>query len=412
MIDTHEHLPWVEYPANPDLLSDYLSAYMSSDLISAGLKREDLEKAVDPNRSVMERWRIVEPFWAFCRLTGYGRSLDIAVREIYEVDQINDKTIEKLSALYKDSMKPGHAERVLGELCNIETSLVDVWPFMGVGENGIYKRVWSMRDFIMASPSRSDHVLSYREGSDMLGYIQRKYAIPVNSLGDWLIAIEMELEAFIDQYGVRVLKNGLAYERTLRFEQVSYVHAKSLFDEAMKQKGQLAFPIELQDFMMHYVLQLANEHGLTMQIHTGLLEGNGNVLTNSDPSLLIPLFAAYPNVDFDLFHISYPYQQVACALGKTFSNVFVDMCWAHIISPSASVVALDDFLDAMPYNKISAFGGDYGFVDGVCGHLYVSRENVSRTLAGKVERGAFSERKALDIAKALYYDNPKRIFKL
>lgn len=74
--------------------------------------------------------------------------------------------------------------------------------------------------------------------------------------------------------------------------------------------------------------------------------------------------------------------------------------------------ALDDFLDAVPYNKISAFGGDYLLVDGVYGHLYMARQNVSRVLAKKVEYGVFPLDKALDIAKALFYDNPMRIFQL
>jgi len=105
-------------------------------------------------------------------------------------------------------------------------------------------------------------------------------------------------------------------------------------------------------------------------------------------------------------------QNVTCALAKMFPNVFIDVCWAHMISPSACVSALDDFLDAVPYNKISTFGGDYCFVDGVYGHLQISRQNVAYTLTGKVARGVFDERKVLDIARALYYDNPKRIFRL
>ena len=84
-----------------------------------------------------------------------------------------------------------------------------------------------------------------------------------------------------------------------------------------------------------------------------------------------------------------------------------------MISPSASVAALHDFLDAIPYNnKISAFGGDYMFVDGVYGHLEIARRNVARVLAEKVESGVFDEVKALEIALALFYGNPKRIFKL
>ena len=163
---------------------------------------------------------------------------------------------------------------------------------------------------------------------------------------------------------------------------------------------------------MHYFLKLANQRNLTVQFHTGYLEGNGNVITNSDPSLLINLFSEYPDVDFDIFHIGYPYQSVACTLAKMFPNVYIDMCWSHIVSPSACIIALDDFLDAIPYNKISAFGGDYGFVDGIYGHLILSRENVAHTLTAKVGRQVFSVEKAIDIAKAMYYDNPKRILKI
>jgi predicted TIM-barrel fold metal-dependent hydrolase len=143
-----------------------------------------------------------------------------------------------------------------------------------------------------------------------------------------------------------------------------------------------------------------------------MFEGNGGDITRSDPSLMINLFLEYPDINFDIFHIGYPYQAVLSALGKMYPNVFIDMCWAHIISPSASINALDDFLDAIPYNKISAFGGDYCFVDGIYGHLMISRQNVSRTLEAKIKRGVFNVDKALEIAKALYYDNPKRILQL
>jgi hypothetical protein len=95
-----------------------------------------------------------------------------------------------------------------------------------------------------------------------------------------------------------------------------------------------------------------------------------------------------------------------------FPNVFIDMCWAHIISPSASIHALEGFLDTVPYNKISAFGGDYIFVDAIYGHLNIARQNVSRVLAQKVTDGKFSVEKAIEIATALFYENPKRIFKL
>jgi predicted TIM-barrel fold metal-dependent hydrolase len=164
--------------------------------------------------------------------------------------------------------------------------------------------------------------------------------------------------------------------------------------------------------MMHHILKIADSKGLVIQFHTGLLEGNGNYINNSDPSLLNNLFFKYPNTTFDIFHIGYPYQTKLAALGKMFPNVFIDMCWAHIISPFASRQALSDYLDTVPYTKISAFGGDYLFVDGVYGHLQLAKENVSRVLSEKVSEGVFDIDRALLIARNLFYDNPLRIFRI
>jgi hypothetical protein len=66
----------------------------------------------------------------------------------------------------------------------------------------------------------------------------------------------------------------------------------------------------------------------------------------------------------------------------------------------------------VPVNKISAFGGDYLFVDGVFGHQQLAREDVVKALALKVEEGLFDVDRAREIARMILYDNPKRIFRL
>ena len=75
------------------------------------------------------------------------------------------------------------------------------------------------------------------------------------------------------------------------------------------------------------------------------------------------------------------------------------MCWAHIISPHASVEALLEWIDSIPVNKISAFGGDYKFVDGVFGHQMLARQNVARALAIKVHEGVLDAEKAKKLAR-------------
>ncbi len=215
------------------------------------------------------------------------------------------------------------------------------------------------------------------------------------------------------------MKSGLAYQRKISYESAGFPDAQEEFDLLfsylhMGNYLPSAFtPGEtFQNYMMHRVLRFANTKNFPFQIHTGLQEGNGNLIYNSDPSLPVPLFLRYPKIRFDIFHMGYPYEHVLSALVKNFPNVFIDMCWAHIISPEASVYALTEWLDAVPVNKISAFGGDYLFIDGVYGHQHIARENVSRDLAMKVSQGVFDTERAGEIAGMLFFDNPKELFRL
>ncbi len=405
IIDSHEHLPHREEARekDTDVLKEYLAHYYNRDLISAGLKLEDFQKVIDHEIPIMERWDIVEPFWNNCRYTGYGRALDISVKALYNIHRISRDTIEELDAAFQKSLKPGHFKRVLKDMSKIEVSLLDANldcdPYF-------FKSVYRLDNFI------------YPESSWTLKQIEENTGVKINSMDDWLEACEIALDNAFES-GAVALKSGLAYNRTLKYERVTKNDAEAHFNQVFNALNSpdwdissLAIGKPFQDYMMHFVLRLANKRGLTFQFHTGLQEGNGNLISNSDPSLLSNLFLEYPDVDFDIFHIGYPYQHVLSALAKNFPNVYIDMCWAHIISPTASINALCEWIDSVPFNKIIAFGGDYLIIDAVYGHQYLARTNVSKSLSYKVEEGIFGVDEAKHIANMLFYDNPKSIFKL
>jgi len=110
-----------------------------------------------------------------------------------------------------------------------------------------------------------------------------------------------------------------------------------------------------------------------------------------------------------LFHIGYPYTGVTAALAKIYPNVYVDKCSAHIISPVSARNALSDFVDAVPFNKISGFGGDYAIVDAIYGHLKIARENIARVLEEKIGDRTLTVSQAIRIAERLLHDNPKEV---
>lgn len=198
------------------------------------------------------------------------------------------------------------------------------------------------------------------------------------------------------------IKIGLAYARTLDFEKTTYAEAEAVFNRIYRTETfatieLLPYPGRtiatrvpqgigfdeakpLQDYVVHRIIQLAAKHGLSVQIHTGLQEGNENIIGNSNPTLLTNLFREYREVKFDVFHAGYPYFRELATLAKNFPNVYPDLCWVHIISPSTARTILSEWLDTVPSNKILAFGGDYRFAEGVYGHMVMARRNVAATL--------------------------------
>ena len=149
-------------------------------------------------------------------------------------------------------------------------------------------------------------------------------------LDDYLMVAEHLVKKFLDLNTV-CLKNTLAYRRTIDFQKVSYEKAKELYakpSDALSNKEKKA----LQDFMFHWIIEKSIEIDLPIQIHTGYLARNGNMLENSNPIRLNNLFLEYPEARFVLFHGGYPWTGEFSALGKMFPNVYLDLVWLPQIS--------------------------------------------------------------------------------
>ncbi len=87
------------------------------------------------------------------------------------------------------------------------------------------------------------------------------------------------------------------------------------------------------------------------------------------------------------------------------------MCSALIISPFSARNALSEFPDAVPYNKIMDFGGDYAFVDAIYGHLKMkmARENIAKVLEEKISEKTITLPHAMKIAERILHGNPKEV---
>jgi len=402
IIDTHEHLnPHKNYLGDePDVLRDYLSHYITDDLQSAGMGEKELEIVRDPGKSVGERFALLEPWLDRVKNTSYYRAIEIGADKIHGVGVISRDTIDELSGKYIEAASnKDYGRHVMKDLCNIEVSINDNWEDdMRLSTTDLFVPVWQPVTY-----------LNYTAKDDAPYSQAIQIQIEDMALDEYCKNIERHFLKQVSD-GAKGLKFPVAYWRPLFFEDVDYNEAGNIFDGVKKTKEH--FPKKLQDFMMHFILKVANENETPVQIHTGIQAGMGNDLEYTNPMLLKNLFNKFPQVKFDLFHTSYPFERELTVLAKYHANVYVDFCWSHIISPVAAKNAFHEMLDVLPYTKIFGFGGDYLFFDGVVGHLTLAKQNICSVLAQKVAGCECSIELAEMILQAVLYDNPKRVFKL
>lgn len=409
VIDTHEHiLPEAErLKLNVDFFT-LASHYLMDDLSSAGLPADDRARMEEPEVSSKDKFRAFHEYWRYARFTGYGEALRIAIRDIYGIDEISDRTIERINQAIRDRNKPGLYREVLKKRSRIRYALNDEY--------------WQPRP----TPVDPEFFLLVRKFDWFAAPITPQGLRRLEPLAEMEIPNIAALKKAMEKHfaagvklGMVAAKSTIAYERDLHFALTTEADAAADFDKLTRGEGVVTDdnrrldrrPFRaLSNHMFHHLVQLAEAHNVPLQIHTGMQAGNGNYIEHTQPSQLTNLFLRYPRVQFDVFHIGFPYSSEATVLGKMFPNVCVDYCWMHIISPSAARAALHEMLDSVPANKIFGFGGDYRYPELSYAHLVMARRNIARVLAERVHEGACTETEAVEVAQWLLHDNPAKMF--
>ncbi|MEN8157190.1 MAG: amidohydrolase family protein [Bacteroidota bacterium] len=404
IVDTHEHLSheymMLERKAHAPLdFSILFDLYIFDDMASVGYTKAIQEKIRDVSIPVRERWMILEPYWKKVETTSYARMVKIMARDIYGVDEINENTVEELSKRINDAYQPGWYKTVLKDKSQIDISVLD-FNLMDVNE-----------DFFVHVQRFEEFVLVY--SAPQIQSVCERYGKESHSLADFEAALDDAFAKGLEK-GMVAIKNGMAYARTLDYMDPDREAATRVFDRMIRSTDSLSFEEAkpLQDYMWHQIAQKAEKNHLPIQVHTGLQAWGRNDVRMSDPLLLIRQFNLYPDTKFILFHGSYPYGGALSVLAKNYPNVYIDMCWMYLISPSYSERYLYEWLETVPASKIMAFGGDHFYVEGAYAHQVIAREVIAKVLIRKVQEGHFSEEQAINVARMILRNNAIEILKL
>lgn len=391
VIDAHEHLPPEEVRVGEkvDALTLF-SHYTRTDLITSGLSPKDFERIQDSELPLEYRWGLFAPFLEHIRHGSYARAAFIAAKEFYGFDTIDGNTYIPLSEAMAAANKPGIYQRVLREKCRIQTALTQS-----------NRTDYDLDLLVPLMPTNTYvQVSTWEEVAKRVSDLGES----ANTLDDYVAVMDKGVGKWKSEGAVGLKMVSAAYGEGNRAEAIG------LF-EALRNGSERLLPglNPLRDYLLDEMLKICARRSLVVAVHSGMW---GDFRT-MEPTQMMPIFARHPETKFDLYHAGMPAVRETGVIGKNFPNVWLNLCWCHVISQKMTRSALDEWMDLVPVNKIIAFGGDYRYpVEKVYGHLVMAREDIAKVLSGRIEEGLMREEEAVAVAKKWFYGNPKGLYGL
>ncbi len=391
LIDAHEHLPPERVRvAMPVDIFTLFSQYTPSDLFSAGMTPQQYAELHNAEVPLHRRWQVFEPFFRQIRFGSYARPALIAAKEFYGCDDISADTYRVISERMVAGNTPGIYHRILRQKCGIR--LVLTQSKCTKFDTELLVPLMSGHRFF--GGIRSRHVLEA---------VEAKFQFQARSLDDFLALVRKAILQWKSE-GIVGLKMP-----SQRYGEPHRGLAEEAFSRMRAGATELPQHNPLKDFIGEEIIKTARDENLVMAVHAGMW-GDFREL---DPRHLIPILQRHPDVRFDLYHGGMPYVRYVGVMGKNFPNVWLNLCWSHVISPVMTCSFLDEWMDLVPVNKIIAFGGDYGKpVEKVYGHLQMARENIATVLGRRIDQGLINREEALRIARQWFFENPKELYRL
>ena len=188
-----------------------------------------------------------------------------------------------------------------------------------------------------------------------------------------------------------------AYHRTLDFTYRTREEADAAFSNALA--GDTKAAVTVQDYIMERILS----RGMKYQIHTGVAN-----IGHTSPAKLRGVIERHPEVPFILLH-TYPYTAEALTMLWFYPNVYLDLSWLQLLSPSVLRNALRDGLGLTPMNRI------FLSTDATCpeeqyGTAIGIRRVLAQVLEEKTALDGWDKETALAAAHALLHKNAEEFY--
>lgn len=349
-------------------------------------------------------WESLEPFLEKSGSNSFVRNL---VRGITELHGNGETAITRANWESIDaSVRRQHQERdwcsqVLQQ-AGIERLITDPYanPLLdarsALGEN--YNSVVRINAFACGwHPESRDH-----NGNSAFTLLAR-LGIKPDSFDDYLAALERAVDGMASRHQVG-LKNALAYDRDIAFDAPDEKLARAAWVKASPSPAERK---AFGDFVVDYLCRLAGERDVPMQMHLGTA-----IIRGSHPLNVAGLIERHPRTRFLLMHLAYPWSRDLLGMAFVYRNIWLDLTWSLLLSPSHFKLALHEAIEILPDESRLMFGGDNWHVEETYATMQLARQLIGDVLEEKVASGYFGIEDAKRLARKILRENAVEFFKL
>ena len=362
IVDVHEHhLPEILLQREVNLLQLFRQSYAGwaqarpYPLPSETRDSDPMLAAAGPTT-----WESLVPFLETNGSNSFVRNLVRAITELYGdgAPAITRHNWEALDAAVREHHQQPHWCKDVLRRAGIEQLITDPYsdPMLDaryvLGDK--YSSVVRINAFACGwHPESRDH------NGNTASALLRRLGLASVSFDDYLVALEKLVDGMASRHQV-ALKNALAYERDL-----------------------------------------------PMQMHLGTA-----IIRGSHPLKVAGLIERHPRTRFLLMHLAYPWSRDLLGMAFVYRNIWVDLTWSLLLSPSHFKLALHEAIEILPDESRMMIGGDNWHVEETYGTMKLARQLIGEVLDEKLAAGYFGLHDAQRLATKILRENAMSFFKL
>jgi len=332
------------------------------------------------------------------RYKSYFKAIEAAISTLYDLpERITADNWDDFNHVIEQKNHEAPLFDKLRDECSYEYIIVDAYwnPGLNWGRSDLFTPAFRVNAFL------NGYDRDYLD-MDKMG-IESVLSESPKTLNDYVNAMRQVISAKINE-GCVALKTANAYERGLDYYKTTKEKAEKVF---LCNHGQWTKEdiIHFQNYIFYSICDLAADLDVPVQVHTGL-----GCMKKTNALQMVDVIGDHPKTKFVLFHGGYPWTQDIGGMLHFFQNVYSDICWLPILSPTVATGALNEMMEIGTSDKI-LWGCDTITFEESYGARETMAEVLANALSSKVDSGYYSMTEAEKIVRNILFNNPKTLYK-